>query len=90
MKSARFPLGRFPDQDVYNSLSHLLYNFMFIDSINLPDKRSGATLILFALQFYIFACVYTDTYNIQRYINNNIWHLHSLSVDESKSREDVI
>ena len=40
MKSARFPLGRFPDQDVYNSLSHVLYNFMFIDSINLPDKRS--------------------------------------------------
>ena len=78
MKSARFPLGRFLDQDVYNSLSHMLYNFMFIDSINLPDKHSGATLVLFALQFDIFACVYTDTYNIQRYINNNIWHIFTL------------
>ena len=58
--------------------SFVVYNFMFIDSINLADKRSGATLILFALQFDIFACVYTDTYNIHRYINNNIWHLHSL------------
>ena len=27
---------------------------------------------------------------MRTYINNNIWHLHLLSVDESKSREDVI
>ena len=44
--------------------SFVVYNFMFIDSINLPNKRFGATIILFALQFDIFACVYTDTYNI--------------------------
>ena len=47
--------------------SFVMYNFMFIDSINLPNKRSGATVILFALKFFdIFACVYTDTYNIRR------------------------
>ena len=28
---------------------------MFIDRVNLPDKHSGATVILFALQFDIFA-----------------------------------
>ena len=52
MKSARFPLGHFLDQDVYNSLIHC---YMIIDRMNLPDKRSGATVILFALQFDILA-----------------------------------